>query len=136
LKVRVVNYNLKGTSNENSNKHIGVIAQELEQIFPELISSHELTQEDISAGINENYKSVKYSCFSVILIKALQEEHEIINKLNSRIETLNEEYNSIKDLQEDTKLMSASINILKEENVILKYKLNEILTELRKTIID
>ena len=134
LKVRVVNYNLKGTS--NNNKHIGVIAQELEQIFPELISSHELTQEDISSGINENYKSVKYSCFSVILIKALQEEHEIINKLNSRIETLNEEYNSIKDLQEDTKLMSASINILKEENVILKYKLNEILTELRKTIID
>ena len=136
LKVRVVNYNLKGTSNVNSNKHIGVIAQELEQIFPELIGSHELTQEDISAGINESYKSVKYSCFSVILIKALQEEHEIINKLNSRIEVLNEDYNSIKDLQEETNLMKASINSLKEENVILKYKLNDILSELGKSIID
>ena len=135
LKVRVVNYNLKGTSNENSNKHIGVIAQELEQLFPDLIDTHELTQEDINAGINEGYKSVKYSCFSVILIKALQEEHEIINKLNSRIETLNEDCNSIKDLIENTKLMSASINILKEENVILKYKLDEILTKLGKSVI-
>jgi hypothetical protein len=135
LKVRVVNYNLKGTSNENSNKHIGVIAQELEQIFPDLIDTHELTQEDINAGINEGYKSVKYSCFSVILIKALQEEHEIINKLNTRIEVLNEDCNSIKDLIENTKLMSASINILKEENVILKYKLDEILTKLGKSII-
>jgi CII-binding regulator of phage lambda lysogenization HflD len=135
LKVRVVNYNLKGTSNENSNKHIGVIAQELEQLFPELIGSHELTQEDINAGITESYKSVKYSCFSVILIKALQEEHEIINKLNARIETLNEDCNSIKDLEERTNLMSASINILKEENVILKYKLDEILTKLGKSVI-
>jgi len=135
LKVRVVNYNLKGTSNVNSNKHIGVIAQELEQIFPELIGSHELTHEDINAGITESYKSVKYSCFSVILIKALQEEHEIINKLNARIETLNEDCNSIKDLEERTNLMSASINILKEENVILKYKLDEILTKLGKSVI-
>jgi hypothetical protein len=135
LKVRVVNYNLKGTSNANSNKHIGVIAQELEQLFPDLIDTHELTQEDINAGITESYKSVKYSCFSVILIKALQEEHEIINKLNSRIEVLNEDCNSIKDLIENTKLMSASINILKEENVILKYKLDEILTKLGKSII-
>jgi hypothetical protein len=131
LKVRIVNYNLKGTSN----KHIGVIAQELEQIFPELISSHELTQEDISAGITECYKSVKYSCFSVILIKALQEEHEIINKLNSRIDALNEDYNSIKDLQERTNLMNNTINILKEENVILKYKLDMIYNELKKKAI-
>jgi hypothetical protein len=135
LKVRVVNYNLKGTSNVISNKHIGVIAQELEDIFPDLIDTHELTQEDINAGINEGYKSVKYSCFSVILIKALQEEHEIINKLNTRIEVLNEDCNSIKDLIENTNLMSASINILKEENVILKYKLDEILTKLGKSVI-
>jgi uncharacterized protein YdcH (DUF465 family) len=70
-----------------------------------------------------------------MLIKALQEEQEIINKLDSRILTLNEEYNSYKDLQEHTKLMSNTINTLKQENVILKYKLNEILSELGKNII-
>jgi len=133
LKVRVVNYNLKGSA--STNKHIGVIAQELETIFPSLVSENEPTIEDINAGKIESYKSVKYSCFTLILIKALQEEQEIINKLNSRIEVLNEEYKSIKDLQEETRLLSATINTLKEENVILKYKLDEILRDLRKNII-
>jgi len=133
LKVRVVNYNLKGSA--STNKHIGVIAQELETIFPSLVSENEPTIEDINAGKIESYKSVKYSCFTLILIKALQEEQEIINKLDSRIEVLNEEYKSIKDLQEETRLLSATINTLKEENVILKYKLDEILSSLRKNSI-
>jgi hypothetical protein len=133
LKVRVVNYNLKGL--DSTNKHIGVIAQELEELFPALVVSQPLSQQDISAGKTECYKSVKYSCFTLMLIKALQEEQEIINKLDSRILTLNEEYNSYKDLQEHTKLMSNTINTLKQENVILKYKLNEILSELGKNII-
>uniref|UniRef100_A0A6C0D5Y8 Peptidase S74 domain-containing protein n=1 Tax=viral metagenome TaxID=1070528 RepID=A0A6C0D5Y8_9ZZZZ len=133
LKVRVVNYNLKGLA--STNKHIGVIAQELETIFPSLVSEDELSIEDVNAGKTESYKSVKYSCFTLILIKALQEEQEIINKLDSRIEVLNEDYKVYKDLHEETKLMSATINTLKEENVALKYKLDEILSELRKTII-
>ena len=133
LKVRVVNYNLKGLS--NTNKHIGVIAQELEELFPGLVVTQEPSIEDIKNGKTESYKSVKYSCFTVMLIKALQEEQEIINNLDSRILTLNEEYNSIKELQEKTNLMKDDINSLKQENVILKYKLNEILTELGKNII-
>ena len=133
LKVRIVNYNLKGSA--STNKHIGVIAQELETIFPSLVSENEPSIEDISAGKIESFKSVKYSCFTLILIKALQEEQEIINNLDSKIGVLNEEYNSIKDLQEETKLMSATINSLKQENVILKYKLNDILSELGKSII-
>ena len=133
LKVRVVNYNLKGSA--STYKHIGVIAQELETIFPNLITENEPTIEDIKNGKTESFKSVKYSCFTLMLIKALQEEQEIINKLDSRILTLNEEYNSIKDLQECTNLMKDDINSLKQENVILKYKLNEILSELGKNII-
>ena len=133
LKVRVVNYNLKGSA--STYKHIGVIAQELETIFPNLVTENEPTIEDIKNGKTESFKSVKYSCFTLMLIKALQEEQEIINKLDSRILTLNEEYNSIKDLHECTNLIKDDINSLKQENVILKYKLNEILSELGKNII-
>jgi len=136
LKVRVVNYNLKGTINNNENKHIGVLAQELEEIFPSLVSEVEPSIEDIKAGKTEKYKTVKYSCFSVILIKALQEEHEIINKLQSRIVTLNEEYNIYKDLQETTQVLKNDITSLKQENTLLKSKLNEILTKLEKSNID
>ena len=133
LKVRVVNYNLKGLA--SADKHIGVIAQELEKIFPNLVTENEPTIEDIKNGKTESFKSVKYSCFTLMLIKALQEEQEIINKLDTRILTLNEEYNSIKDLHERTNLIKDDINTLKQENVILKYKLNEILSELGKNSI-
>jgi uncharacterized membrane-anchored protein YjiN (DUF445 family) len=70
-----------------------------------------------------------------MLIKALQEEQEIINKLETKITTLNEDYNVYKDLQEHAKSLDNTINTLKEENVILKYKLNEILSKLGKTSI-
>jgi hypothetical protein len=133
LKVRIVNYNLKGLA--SSNKHIGVIAQELETIFPSLVSENEPTPEDISAGKTESYKSVNYSCFTLMLIKALQEEQEIINNLETKITTLNEDYNVYKDLQVHTKSLVNIINTLKEENVILKYKLNEILSKLGKNSI-
>jgi hypothetical protein len=133
LKVRIVNYNLKGLA--SSNKHIGVIAQELETIFPSLVSENEPSPEDISAGKTERYKSVNYSCFTLMLIKALQEEQEIINKLETKITTLNEDYNVYKDLQEHAKSLDNIINTLKEENVILKYKLNEILSKLGKNSI-
>ena len=67
-----------------------------------------------------------------MLIKALQEEQEIINKLDSRILTLNEEYNMFKDLHERTNLIKDDINSLKEENILLKSKLNQILSMLGK----
>ena len=132
LKVRIVDFRFKGTDHR---KHIVLIAQELETIFPSLVTENEPSQEDIKNGKTEKYKSVKYSCFSVMLIKALQEEQEIINKLNSRIESLNDDYNVYKDLQEHTKILKADINSLKLENTLLKSKLNEILTELGKNII-
>ena len=132
LKVRIVDFKFKGTDHR---KHIGVIAQELETIFPSLVAENEPSQEDIKNGKTEKYKSVKYSCFSIMLIKALQEEQEIINKLDSRILALNKEYDIYKDLQEHAKVLRDDINTLKQDNMIFKSKLNEILTGLGKNII-
>ena len=64
LKVKVRNYNLK--SNPDL-KQIGVIAQELEDIFPGMI------EEALDDKTNEITKSVKYSVFVPMLIKAVQE---------------------------------------------------------------
>ena len=85
LKVRIVDYNLKTNTHK---KCIGVLAQELEPIFPGLVTEHVPNNIDISYGITEKYKSVKYSCFNVMVIKALQEQQEIINNLNLRLERL------------------------------------------------
>jgi hypothetical protein len=67
-KVRVVNYNIIGSEA----KQIGVISQELEQIFPGMIE--ESPDRDATGNdLGTTTKSVKYSVFVPILIKALQE---------------------------------------------------------------
>ena len=73
-KVKVRNFNFKG----NDLKQIGVVAQELETVFPALVTTDE--EEDI--------KTVKYSVFVPILIKALQEADDKIDALEARIKTL------------------------------------------------
>jgi hypothetical protein len=81
--VRVVNYNLIG----EEQKQLGVIAQELEQIFPSMIDeSPDLDKEGNELGTTT--KSVKYSVFVPMLIKSIQEQQTIINDLKARIETL------------------------------------------------
>ena len=70
-KVRVVNYNLK--NDVNKEKMLGVVAQELEEVFPNLVSTD-------SDGI----KSVKTSIFIPILIKAFQELSNKVTALENK----------------------------------------------------
>jgi hypothetical protein len=95
LKVKIRNYNLIG----DKTKQIGVIAQELEQIFPSLIDETEdfeeieiegedgeMTKERKSLGTTT--KSVKYSVFVPMLIKALQEQQIQIEAQQQQINSL------------------------------------------------
>jgi hypothetical protein len=81
--VRVVNYNIKG----ETQKQIGVIAQELEQIFPSMIDESP-DRDSEGNDLGTTTKQVKYSVFVPMLIKAIQEQQAIITDLKSRIEAL------------------------------------------------
>jgi hypothetical protein len=81
-KLRVVKYNWK-TDEEDKPKELGLIAQEVEQIFPGLIQ--DALHEDID-GIT--YKTIKGSVLPYMLLKAIQEQQTIINDLTARITTL------------------------------------------------
>ena len=84
LQVRVVNYNLIG---EPDNKQLGVVAQELEQVFPAMVSE----SPDFDADGNDlgtTTKSVKYSVFVPMLIKAIQEQQALIESLTARLNAL------------------------------------------------
>ena len=76
--VKVRSYNFK---DEPDFKQIGVVAQELETVFPNLVE----TIDDKDMGLT---KSVKYSVFVPMLIKALQEADAKIEALTTRITTL------------------------------------------------
>jgi hypothetical protein len=88
LKVKIRNYNLIGSEI----KQIGVIAQELEEIFPSMIEETEdfkqieITDEKGNISKENQYlgtttKAVKYSVFVPMLIKAIQEQQQQIEEL-------------------------------------------------------
>jgi hypothetical protein len=74
-KVRVVNYTLKNDSKKL--KQIGVVADELETIFPGLV--------DVDS---DGYKEVKTSVFVPMLIKAVQELSKKVTDLEQQIANL------------------------------------------------
>jgi len=81
--VRIVNYNLIG----DTQKQIGVVAQELEQIFPGMVE--ESPDRDAEGNdLGTTTKSVKYSVFVPMLIKAIQEQQALITSLTARIAAL------------------------------------------------
>ena len=93
--VRVVNYNLIG----DTTKQIGVVAQELEQVFPSMVDEapdyEEVTTTDdegnetikrVATGTTT--KSVKYSVFVPMLIKAIQELSAQVTTLQTQVTAL------------------------------------------------
>jgi len=74
--------------NFNEGRQYGLIAQELEQIFPELV------RPGVHPGAKEGdppieYKGIDYIPLTAILIKAVQEQQGIIEQLNAENEALN-----------------------------------------------
>jgi hypothetical protein len=82
--VRLVNFNLIG----EEQKQIGVIAQELEQIFPGMVDESPDRDKD-GNDLGTVTKSVKYSVFVPMLIKAMQEQQAIIEQLKARLDAAN-----------------------------------------------
>ena len=101
--LRVVKYKWK--NDPNSALELGLIAQEVENIFPSLVVDHKNAigdevlyneEDEIPNGKKigdvkvegTTYKGVKYSVLPMILLKAIQEQQTIIEDLKSRIEKL------------------------------------------------
>ncbi|KKP59737.1 MAG: hypothetical protein UR55_C0021G0002 [Candidatus Nomurabacteria bacterium GW2011_GWF1_34_20] len=67
-----VNYNWKSEIDGDS-KHVGFIAQEMEQLFPDLVSTDEKT----------GLKSISYSSLTPYLVKAIQEMNLMMVDINN-----------------------------------------------------
>jgi hypothetical protein len=81
--VKIRNYNLIG----DTTKQIGVVAQELEQIFPSMVEENQ--DKDAEGNYLETTtKGVKYSVFVPMLIKAMQEQQAMIENLTTRLNAL------------------------------------------------
>lgn len=79
-KLKASQYQYKN-NNPSSIKSIGFIAQDVQQIFPELVHS-------TSDANHQDVLTLDYSGFSVLAIKAIQEQNKIIDDQEERINAL------------------------------------------------
>ena len=81
MQVKVRNYNLK---TDPTHKQLGVVAQELEAIFPSMIEETPDRDEE-GNDLGTTTKSVKYSVFVPMLIKAVQELSSKVTALEAKL---------------------------------------------------
>jgi hypothetical protein len=77
MKLRVVKYSLK---QEQSDKptHLGFIAQEVEEVFPNMVATSK--RDEI-----EDFKSIKMSVLIPMLVKTIQEQEKRIKELEAKL---------------------------------------------------
>ena len=82
------NYSWKESSGHNDgNTYLGLIADEVKAISPNLVAIEPQSKEDIEAGIaNPEYENVKYSVVWLKAMKALQEAMTKIETLETKLE--------------------------------------------------
>jgi len=81
LAMRGVYYNMKESHSQNGehlNRRVGVIAQEIEKVLPEVVSYDE----------GEDIYAVDYGNITGILIEAIKDQQNLIQNLQKRIEKL------------------------------------------------
>ena len=83
-RLRVVKYNWNDQE-DGTPKELGLIAQEVEEVFPGLISN---MRSDVGIGTTASTKGVKTSVLPYMLLKALQEANAEIVALKARVNTL------------------------------------------------
>jgi len=80
--LNVVNYALN--KQQSDRKYVGLIAQEVKEIFPHLVYGESQT----GARENNEYYTMDYAGFGILAIKAIQEQQTTIETLIQRIEIL------------------------------------------------
>ena len=92
MQLNPVTYEMKD-NNPSQIKSIGFIAQEVKEIFPELVSE----TRDTAARINElsGLMALNYSDFGVLAVKAIQEQQQIIQSQQTQIDELRKMINGL-----------------------------------------
>ncbi len=97
MKLEGVSYNWKQGEfperNFGDQTEIGVIAQEIEKIYPELVNTDK-----------DGYKSVQYSHIVPVLIEAIKEQQQLISQLETTVSATNNQLN----------LLESNLNLLVE----------------------
>ena len=85
MALRGVEYDWSSTSRKGTHD-IGLVAQEVEEVIPELVTEHELCTGEFSGEGNEKtFKTVNYDKMVGVLIEAIKEQQVQINELKTKL---------------------------------------------------
>lgn len=103
------NDNLKSIKEQSyeygTKKEFGLIAQEVEELFPDLVTETAIFKD---MGDDTKYKSVKYMQFIPIMVESIKE-------LNNKVEELEKENEELKEMKSELELMKQEIEKLKNK---------------------
>ncbi len=91
--LRPVEYRFKHQKESDRTKYIGFIAQEVEPLYPSLVTH--TNPEGAEEGVDE--LTLDYSGFGVLAIKAIQEQQKIIEKLKADLEETQRRLTELED---------------------------------------
>ena len=85
LELQAVTYKWKDTPGQNKGTQIGLIAQDVEKIVPEVVS------ESTRIGDEQSYKRVDYDHIVPLLIESIKEQQTQIDELKHQVEQLSKQ---------------------------------------------
>lgn len=93
MQLNPTTYNFKGEGEYNGLKlatgqHFGLIAQEVEEILPDLVKTNTHTYSENGVSKTMDYKSMNYTELIPLLIKAVQEQQQEIEQLKAELENI------------------------------------------------
>ncbi len=103
MELRGVNFNWKDESYEKGIQ-IGFIAQEVQKILPEVVDYN-----------NDRY-SMQYAPITALLVEAMKEQQEQINKLTEENQSLKDQVSEFKKLKDDIEFLKKQFKEEKKKN--------------------
>jgi len=111
LQMQPVSFNWKNKNNPDAK--LGLIAQDVLNIIPEVVKTHIWEKDEISGVLTKkelDRLGVYYSDLVPVLIKAIQEQQEIIDNQNAKIEGLISELIELKSMNSRIKALEVLLN--------------------------
>ncbi|MDT0557086.1 tail fiber domain-containing protein [Ichthyenterobacterium sp. W332] len=109
LQMQPVSFNWK--NRDNKDKKLGLIAQDLLKLVPEVVKTHDWETDEAGNKIKTELDrmGVYYSDLVPVLIKALQEQQQLINSQKVKINDLSANVDSLKNLEARVKYLESLI---------------------------
>lgn len=121
LKLSAVTYNWK--NNEDTKLHLGFIAQDVAEIVPEIVSKSGISDAEFEKlqkegkTVTDTY-GMQYTSLIPVLVKAIQEQQEIIDAKSIKISKLEEKLKTLENLE--ARLSQLESNALNNKPALLK----------------